>query len=102
MLTQAVTIDGRDIYVLSDEVYEHVLFDGRMHASVLTHDELRAKSFAVFSFGKTLHATGIRVGYCIAPPELTRELRPIRAWNAVAEGTESVETAPVERVFEPV
>jgi len=77
----AAIIDGRDIYVLSDEVYEHVVFDGHTHASVLAHDELRAKSFAVFSFGKTLHATGIRVGYCIAPPELTRELRKVHQFN---------------------
>src|SRR6185312_8010087 len=56
-------IRGRDIVVLSDEVYEHVLFDGRAHASVLSHPELRQRSFAVFSFGKTLHATGLRVGY---------------------------------------
>jgi len=77
----AAIIDDRDIYVLSDEVYEHVVFDGRTHASVLKHDALRAKSFAVFSFGKTLHATGIRVGYCIAPAALTRELRKVHQFN---------------------
>jgi len=77
----ASIIDGRDILVLSDEVYEHVVFDGHTHASVLAHDELRTKSFAVFSFGKTLHATGIRVGYCIAPAELTRELRKVHQFN---------------------
>jgi methionine aminotransferase len=74
-------IRDRDIFVLADEVYEHVLFDARAHASVLTHEELRAKSFAVFSFGKTLHATGWRVGYCVAPPELTRELRKVHQFN---------------------
>jgi methionine aminotransferase len=77
----AAVIDGRDILVLSDEVYEHVVFDGRAHCSVLAHTELRARSFAVFSFGKTLHATGIRVGYCIAPAELTRELRKVHQFN---------------------
>jgi methionine aminotransferase len=77
----AAAIDGRDILVLSDEVYEHVVFDGRSHCSVLAHAELKARSFAVFSFGKTLHATGIRVGYCIAPPELTRELRKVHQFN---------------------
>ena len=71
----------RDILVLSDEVYEHVLFDGRAHASILTHPELRARGFAVFSFGKTLHATGWRVGYCVAAPELTRELRKVHQFN---------------------
>jgi methionine aminotransferase len=77
----AAIIDGRDILVLSDEVYEHVVFDGRLHLSVLAHAGLRAKSFAVFSFGKTLHATGIRVGYCIAPPDFTRELRKVHQFN---------------------
>ena len=77
----AAIIDGRDIFVLSDEVYEHVVFDGRAHTSVLAHDALRANSFAVFSFGKTLHATGIRIGYCVAPPELTRELRKVHQFN---------------------
>ena len=74
-------IRDRPITVLSDEVYEHVLFDGRQHHSVLTHPELRECSYAVFSFGKTLHATGWRVGYCVAPPELTRELRKVHQFN---------------------
>jgi methionine aminotransferase len=74
-------IRDRDIYVLSDEVYEHVLYDGRKHASVLSHPELRERSVAVFSFGKTLHATGVRVGYGIAPAELTRELRKVHQFN---------------------
>jgi methionine aminotransferase len=77
----AAAIDGRDILVLSDEVYEHVVFDGRQHCSVLAHAELKGRSFAVFSFGKTLHATGIRVGYCVAPAELTRELRKVHQFN---------------------
>ena len=78
----AALIRDRPITVLSDEVYEHVLFDGRRHASVLAHPELRERSFAVFSFGKTLHATGWRIGYCVAPPDLTRELRKIHQFNA--------------------
>jgi methionine aminotransferase len=78
---------GRDIRVLSDEVYEHVVFDGRAHASVLTHPELRARSLAIFSFGKTLHATGWRVGYCVAPPELTQELRKIHQFNTFTIAT---------------
>jgi methionine transaminase len=77
----AAVIGGRDILVLSDEVYEHVVFDGHAHCSVLAHGELRARSFAVFSFGKTLHATGIRVGYCVAPAELTAELRKVHQFN---------------------
>ena len=77
----AALIRNRNIFVMSDEVYEHVLYDGRKHASVLTHPELRERSFAVFSFGKTLHATGIRVGYSIAPAGLTRELRKVHQFN---------------------
>ena len=77
----ADTIAGRDIIVLSDEVYEHVVFDGARHHSVLTHRELAARSLAVFSFGKTLHATGLRVGYCVAPAALTRELRKVHQYN---------------------
>jgi methionine aminotransferase len=77
----AALADRHDLLVLSDEVYEHVVFDGRAHCSVLAHPGLRSRSFAVFSFGKTLHATGIRVGYCIAPAELTRELRKVHQFN---------------------
>jgi methionine aminotransferase len=74
-------IDGHAVVVLSDEVYEHVVFDGAQHASVLAHPQLAARSLAVFSFGKTLHATGLRVGYCVAPAELTRELRKVHQFN---------------------
>ncbi|MEJ0035063.1 MAG: methionine aminotransferase [Gammaproteobacteria bacterium] len=77
----AEVIRGRNIFVLSDEVYEHVTYDGLKHASVLAHPELRERSFAVFSFGKTLHATGLRVGYGVAPPELTSELRKVHQFN---------------------
>ena len=77
----AAAIRGRDIVVLSDEVYEHVVFDGARHHSVLTHAELSERSFAVFSFGKTLHATGVRIGYCVAPRGLTAELRKVHQFN---------------------
>ncbi|HWJ33831.1 MAG TPA: methionine aminotransferase [Steroidobacteraceae bacterium] len=77
----AELVRDRPISILADEVYEHVLYDGRRHASVLAHPELRRRSFAVFSFGKTLHATGWRVGYCVAPPEMTRELRKVHQFN---------------------
>ena len=75
-------IRGRPITVLADEVYEHVLYDGRVHQSVMNHPELRERSYAVYSFGKTLHITGWRVGYCVAPAELTRELRKVHQFNA--------------------
>lgn len=77
----AAVIRDRDILVLSDEVYEHVVFDGAAHHSVLMHPELAARSFAVFSFGKTLHATGLRIGYCVAPRPLTAELRKVHQFN---------------------
>jgi methionine transaminase len=77
----AAAIGGRDILVLADEVYEHVVFDGGRHHSVLAHPQLAPRSFAVFSFGKTLHATGLRVGYCVAPPALTAELRKVHQFN---------------------
>lgn len=73
----AATIRGHDIVVLSDEVYEHMVFDGEGHASVLGHDELRDKSFAVFSFGKTYHATGWKLAYCIAPAGFMAEFRKV-------------------------
>jgi methionine aminotransferase len=72
----------RPITVLADEVYEHVQYDGRVHQSVMNHPELRHRSFAVYSFGKTLHITGWRVGYCVAPPVLTAELRKVHQFNA--------------------
>jgi methionine aminotransferase len=76
----ALTRD-RPISILSDEVYEHVVYDSRRHVSVLAHPELRSRSVAVFSFGKTLHATGWRVGYCVAPPAMTTELRKVHQFN---------------------
>ena len=77
----AALADEHDLVVISDEVYEHVVFDGARHHSVLTHPGLRSRSVAVFSFGKTLHATGLRVGYCIAPAPLTQELRKVHQFN---------------------
>jgi methionine aminotransferase len=68
-------------YVLSDEVYEHIVFDGASHHSILTHDELRQRSFVISSFGKTYHATGWKVGYCIAPSALTREFRKVHQFT---------------------
>ena len=70
-----------DCRVLSDEVYEHIVFDGRRHSSVVAHPELRSRSFAVFSFGKTYHATGWKIGYCVAPADLTSEFRKIHQFN---------------------
>lgn len=83
----AALLRGRPILLLADEVYEHVIFDGRRHESALAHEELRERSFVVFSFGKTLHATGWRTGYCVAPPALTRELRKVHQYNTFSIAT---------------
>ena len=73
----ADVIRGHDILILSDEVYEHMVFDGQQHESVLRHPELRERSFAVFSFGKTYHATGWKAAYCVAPAPLSAEFRKV-------------------------
>ena len=73
----AALIRDQDILILSDEVYEHMVYDGVKHESVLGHEELREKSFAVFSFGKTYHATGWKLAYCVAPAALTSEFRKV-------------------------
>lgn len=69
------------ILVLADEVYEHIVFDGRRHESVLRYPELAERSFVVSSFGKTYHCTGWKIGYCIAPAALTAELRKVHQYN---------------------
>lgn len=63
--------------LLSDEVYEHMVFDGRAHESVHAHPELAERSFVVSSYGKTFHVTGWKVGYCVAPAGLSAELRKV-------------------------
>ncbi|MFS2225768.1 methionine aminotransferase [Pantoea sp. B65] len=74
-LTQLAAITRHtDIVVLSDEVYEHILFDGRQHQGMATHPELAQRSVIVSSFGKTFHVTGWRVGYCLAPAALMEEV----------------------------
>ncbi len=76
----AALIRDRDIYLISDEVYEHLVFDGRQHASVLSHDELYARAFVVSSFGKTYHVTGWKTGYVVAPAALSAELRKVHQY----------------------
>lgn len=76
----ASLIADRDIYLISDEVYEHLVFDGIAHVSVLAHPELYAKAFVVSSFGKTYHVTGWKTGYVVAPPALTAELRKVHQY----------------------
>jgi methionine aminotransferase len=76
-----------DCYLLSDEVYEHVVFDGALHATALAHPELAQRCFAVFSFGKTYHATGWKVGYAVAPPALSAELRRVHQYVTFASAS---------------
>jgi methionine aminotransferase len=73
----AAAVDGTDVIVLADEVYQHIIFDGLRHESMARHDALAARSFVVGSFGKTYHATGWKVGYAVAPAALTTELRKV-------------------------
>lgn len=77
----------RNFFILSDEVYEHILFDNLTHHSMLRYPELAARSFVVSSFGKTYHATGWKIGYCVAPPALTREIRRIHQFLTFASWT---------------
>ncbi|WP_240125173.1 pyridoxal phosphate-dependent aminotransferase [Thermomonas alba] len=72
---------GTDILLLSDEVYEHIVFDGARHESALLYPELRARAFVISSFGKTYHCTGWKLGYCIAPPALSAEFRKVHQYN---------------------
>ena len=74
-------LEGTGIWLLSDEVYEHIVFDGARHESALRHPALRERAFVVSSFGKTYHCTGWKVGYCIAPPALSAELRKVHQYN---------------------
>ncbi|GAB4040579.1 pyridoxal phosphate-dependent aminotransferase [Spirosoma jeollabukense] len=76
----ASIVRDRDIWIVSDEVYEHILFDGRQHNSLMTHPELRERTFIIGSFGKTFHITGWKIGYCLAPADLTTEFRKIHQY----------------------
>ncbi len=78
---------GTDILVLSDEVYEHMVYDGRPHASLAGHAELAARSFVISSFGKTYHVTGWKVAYCAAPAALTTEFRKVHQFNVFTVNT---------------
>lgn len=83
----AEVVSGTDILVLSDEVYEHITFDGQPHMSVLRHPELIERSFVVSSFGKTYHTTGWKVGYCVAPEPLMTEFRKVHQYLTFSTST---------------
>uniref|UniRef100_UPI0040480929 methionine aminotransferase n=1 Tax=Algoriphagus sp. TaxID=1872435 RepID=UPI0040480929 len=76
----ASLVSKRGIFVISDEVYEHILFDGKVHHSLGSHPELRERTFVCGSFGKTFHVTGWKIGYCIAPVPLSQEFRKIHQY----------------------
>ena len=80
-------IAGREIYVISDEVYEHICFADGGHASVLAHPQLRQRAVAVSSFGKTYHMTGWKVGYAVAPAAISAELRKVHQYLTFAVNT---------------
>ncbi len=74
-------VQQHGLYLISDEVYEHIVFDGARHESALRYPELRERAFVISSFGKTYHCTGWKVGYCIAPPALSAEFRKVHQYN---------------------
>lgn len=76
----ASLVSKRGIFVISDEVYEHILFDGKVHHSLGSHPDLRELTFVCGSFGKTFHVTGWKIGYCIAPIRLSQEFRKIHQY----------------------
>ena len=80
-------IRKQEIYIISDEVYEHIVFDNEKHYSMLTDDEIFKRSFVISSFGKTFHITGWKVGYCTAPAELTSEFRKIHQFLTFSTST---------------
>lgn len=74
-------IENRAIYLISDEVYEHLVFDQLQDHSILKYPELYQRAFVCFSFGKVYHCTGWKLGYCVAPPNLMKEFRKIHQFN---------------------
>lgn len=76
-----------NVYVCSDEVYEHMVYDGIAHKSVSSHSQLSQRSFVISSFGKTLHVTGWKVGYVVAPHDLTDEFRKTHQFNVFTVNT---------------
>ena len=82
-------IESTPIYIISDEVYEHMTFNGRAHQSLSRHTALRERAFVISSFGKTYHATGWKVGYCLAPEALSLEFRKIHQFVTFTTHTPS-------------
>jgi len=93
MAELARIVDGTGLLILSDEVYEHIIFDGARHESMARYDTLRSRSFIVGSFGKTYHVTGWKVGYVVAPAALTVEFRKVHQFVTFSTHT------PVQHAF---
>ena len=83
----AALLEGTGTLVLSDEVYDHLVFDGRPHESVLSQPALRERAFAVFSFGKVFNATGWKIGYCVAPPPMSEAFRRVHQYVTFSVST---------------
>jgi methionine aminotransferase len=81
------------IVIISDEVYEHIIFDGHLHQSMARYPQLADRSFVISSFGKTYHATGWKIGYCLAPAELSKEIQKIHQYLTFSSNT------PVQHAF---
>jgi methionine aminotransferase len=80
-------IAGTDILIISDEVYEHIVFDGHRHESITRYPELARRSFVISSFGKTYHVTGWKLGYCLAPRQLSAEFQKVHQFVTFASNT---------------
>jgi len=90
----------KDIYILSDEVYEHLVYDQQKHITLLSYPALYERSFVTYSFGKTFHATGWKIGYLVAPPKLTEEFRKIHQFTVFSVNT-PIQHALAEYMQEP-
>ena len=77
----AEIVKGKSLFIISDEVYEHIIFDGEAHLSICRYPELVERSFVISSFGKSLHTTGWKVGYCLAPAQLSAEFRKVHQYT---------------------
>ena len=82
-------VEGTNIFIVSDEVYEHLIFDNLPHLSMLRYPDLMKRAFVCFSFGKTYHCTGWKLGYCISTPQLMKEFRKVHQFNAFSCHTPS-------------
>ncbi len=87
MLRLSKIVTANNLYLISDEVYEHIIFDNLTHNSALKYPDLRARTIAIYSFGKTFHATGWKTGYMVAPPEITTELRKMHQFTVFCANT---------------